>query len=364
MDNSLSNLSNIYKRKSSSRHRVSSYDRKGGNADYVYIKSQEEITICDIIGPGIINHIWMTMKNSDAEAFYYRKILLKVYYDDEIEPSILVPVGDFFGMGHGITKVFDSMPLQMAPDKGRGFNSWWPMPFRKRIRITMLSECNNLVNVYYYIDYEKVKALGDDTLYLHSQFNRSQPRQVPSLACYKDKMDFLGGEQYNLTGKDNYIILQAEGVGHYCGCNMNIFNTSTDSQHDWIGEGDDMIFIDDEPFPRLHGTGMEDYFNTAYCPKDEFSSAFQGIILAEKDNWKGRTTYYRYHIQDPIMFEKNIKVTIEMGHNNQRNDDYTSTAYWYQSEPHKSFGILPVKDRMPMDNDKMYYYGIAEKIKN
>lgn len=364
MNHSLSNLSNIYIRKSSQRERVSSYDRTGGNADYIRLAAGEEVTICAIDGKGIINHIWMTMKSMDNEPYYYRKILLKVYYDDESEPSVLVPVGDFFGMGHGITKKFNSLPLQMSPKDGRGFNSWWPMPFRKRVRISLQSECRGMSIVYFYIDYEKVNELDKDTLYFHAQFNRNEPRDVLPLSEYKDKLDFLGGQQFNTTGDENYVILHAVGAGHYCGCNLNIFNTGTDSMHDWIGEGDDMIFIDGESYPpRLHGTGMEDYFNTAYCPKEEFCSDYQGIILAEKDNWKGRSTYYRYHIQDPITFEKEIRVTIENGHNNQRNDDYTSTAYWYQTEPHKSFGIISVEERMPMDNDKMYYYGIAEKVK-
>lgn len=364
MNHSISNLSNIYIRKSSTRHRVSSYDRTGGNADYNSILSGEERTICDVEGMGIVNHIWMTMKNTGNEPFYYRKALLKMYYDDELEPSVLVPIGDFFGMGHGITKNFNSQPLQMTPKNGRGFNSWWPIPFRKRLRITILSECNSVLNVYYYIDYEKVKELDKDTLYFHAQFNRNKSRDVLPLSCYKNKLDFLGGQQFNTTGEENYVILHAKGAGHYCGCNLNIFNTSCDSQHDWIGEGDDMIFIDNDTFPpRLHGTGMEDYFNTAYCPSEESCSDYQGIILSEKENWKGRSTYYRYHIQDPITFSKEIKVTIENGHNNQRNDDYTSTAYWYQTEPHSNFGIPPLEERMPIDNEKMYYYGIPEKVK-
>jgi hypothetical protein len=360
----LSDLSNIYLRKNSTRHRVSSYDRTGGNADYLRISAGEERVLADIEGPGIVNHLWMTMRNHGNEGFYYRKILLKIYYDDEQEPSVLVPVGDFFGMGHGITRNFVSLPLQMSPQNGRGFNSWWPMPFRKRIRIMIHSECRSMCNLYYYVDYEKPETLAEDALYFHAQFNRNHPRAVPPLSSYKDKLDFLGGEQYNTTGADNHIILYAKGCGHYCGCNLNIFNTSSDGQYDWIGEGDDMIFIDGEPFPpRLHGTGTEDYFNTAFCPREEYNAPYHGIILAEKENWKGRTSYYRYHIQDPITFKKEIKVTIEIGHNNQRNDDYTSTAYWYQSEPHLSFSIPSVEERMPMDNEKMYYYGIAEKVK-
>ena len=128
-----------------------------------------------------------------------------------------------------------------------------------------------------------------------------------------------------------------------------------------------MIFIDGENWPpSLHGTGMEDYFNTAWCPTQEYHGLYHGILLGGDANWAGKVSYYRYHIQDPIMFDKSIRVTIEHGHNNQRSDDYTSTAYWYQTEPHKSWKpILKVKDRMPLPDilpfneesmDKCYNY--------
>ena len=151
------------------------------------------------------------------------------------------------------------------------------------------------------------------------------------------------------------MILEAIGKGHYVGCNINILNLRESNKWDWPGEGDDMIFIDGEEWPpTLHGTGTEDYVNMAWCPQQEYSAPYHGIILGGKDNWKGKITYYRYHIQDPIMFEKSIRVTIEHGHNNHRSDDWSSTAYWYQAEPHQPFlNLLDVSKRLPINKEEL-----------
>jgi hypothetical protein len=127
-----------------------------------------------------------------------------------------------------------------------------------------------------------------------------------------------------------------------------VHNLRITDQWNWYGEGDDMIFIDGEPFPpSLHGTGTEDYFNTSWCPDQEYSAPYHGITLPGGPNWSGKISLYRFHIEDPVCFRKSIRVTIEHGHNNHRRDDFSSTAYWYQSEPHKPFDILPVSERLP-----------------
>lgn len=150
------------------------------------------------------------------------------------------------------------------------------------------------------------------------------------------------------------MILEAEGKGHYCGCNINIHNLSTSNLWDWPGEGDDMIYIDGESFPSLHGTGTEDYVNMAWCPNEEYNAPYQGLLLGGKDNWKDKITYYRYHVKEPVMFDKSIRATIEHGHNNNRSDDWSSTAYWYQAEPHRVIApILAVKERLPVDVHKL-----------
>ena len=156
--------------------------------------------------------------------------------------------------------------------------------------------------------------------------------------------------QANLDGAHNYVILEAQGKGHYVGCHLDV-DCFARGKNDWWGEGDDMIIIDGEPFPRLYGTGSEDYFNTAFCPKTEYYTPYQGVTVNSGDAdwpWKGKNSLYRFHIEDPIYFEQSIKVTIEHGEANCLSNDYSSTAYWYQSEPHLPFpALLPVEQRLP-----------------
>lgn len=326
------------------RKRCSSYDRTGGNDDRLHIQPGETVTIADITGAGCITHMWMTMKCA-ADA-YLRKVVLRMYWDDETDASVEVPIGDFFGMGHGICKNFASAVLDMSPEDGKGFNCWFPMPFSHRAKIEVENEAEEELVLYFYIDYEQYESLPPNHARFHAQWRRENPTQGISDANMSNSEFISGGR--NLTGEGNYVILEAEGRGHYVGCHLDIYNLRFTDKWNWYGEGDDMIFIDGEPFPpTLHGTGTEDYFNTAYCPTQEFHAPYHGIILPGGPNWSGKITLYRYHIQDPIMFNKSIKVTIEHGHNNHRSDDYSSTAYWYQVEPHLPFKLLPVHLRLP-----------------
>jgi len=334
--------------RSARRKRASSYDRTGGNNDFIILEPGETETIADVKSPGCITHIWMTMACLEKNSL--RKILLKMYWDNENKPSVNVPIGDFFGLGHGITKNFTSLPFTMSPEGGRGFNCYFAMPFAEAAKIKIQSECEKeSLRLYYYIDYEVYDQLDPDLAYFHAQWRRENPCQgIPDEGMTSEEFSF-GGK--NKTGENNYVILDATGKGHYVGCHLDIHNLRDSLDFNWYGEGDDMIFIDGEEFPpSLHGTGTEDYFNTAWCPQEEVCTPYHGIILGGGRNWSGKITLYRYHIQDPVMFEKSIKVTIEHGHNNHRSDDYSSTAYWYQTEPHKVFDILPVKKRIPNED--------------
>ena len=177
----------------------------------------------------------------------------------------------------------------------------------------------------------------------------------------------MGGEQdKHLSAEGNYVLLDAEGSGQYVGCNINIHNLENSSEWDWFGEGDDAILIDDEPWPpRLHGTGMEDYLGLAWCPTQEYHALYNGCTLSPMDNYKGMASYYRFHILDPIMFDRHIRVTFEHGHNNNRSDDWSTTAYWYQTEPHKPFHpMLPVEQRLPIDQKLSEWTGRREFCKN
>jgi len=208
------------------------------------------------------------------------------------------------------------------------------------------------------VDYEIYHQLPDEMLRFHAQWRREIPTDGLSEREFGSHREWLF-EGENKDGKGNYVVVEAEGKGHYCGCHVNIHNLSTSSLWDWPGEGDDMIFIDGEPFPpRLYGTGTEDYVNMAWCPTQEYSAPYHGLILGGLHNWKGLITYYRYHIADPIMFEKEIKVTIEHGHNNHRNDDWSTTAYWYQTEPHLKFPAMKaVNERLPIIADDFIWEG-------
>jgi len=345
-------LRNLPRIRDVARRRESSWDRTGANNDFVTIKAGERYVLAKIPGAGCITHIWMTLRSNDVN--YLRNGVLRAYWDGEKDPSIEVPVGDFFGMGHGLTKNFASRPLAMSPEHGKGFNSFFAMPFKDgaQIEFTNDNPSDELI-LYFYVDYEAYDELEEGLGRFHAQWRRQNPCKGIEQG-EMDNFEFQGvwnhaGTAKNLDGAGNYVILEAEGRGHYVGCNLNIRNLRKTNEWNWYGEGDDMIFIDDDEWPpTLHGTGTEDYFNTAWCPTQEYCSAYHGVILSGGPNWADRVTLYRYHIEDPIQFAKRIRVTIEHGHANRRSDDYSSTAYWYQIEPHKRFPKLPsAKKRAP-----------------
>jgi hypothetical protein len=299
--------------------RISSFDRTGGNNDRLSIQPDETAVLADIQGPAAIHHIWVTIS---AEAFYGRKIILRMYWDGEAAPSVEVPIGDFFGVGHGLNRNLSSMPVTCSSD-GRARNCYWSMPFRHSARITVTNEGSQPVGAfYYYIDYRELPFMAEDIPYFHAIYHQEMP-------CPPGK---------------NYLILDAEGKGHYVGCNLSILQQAMG----WWGEGDDMIYIDGEGFPSLHGTGSEDYFSDAWGMRED-ENLFYGCPLQEEDFQTGsKATVYRFHIPDPVPFEKSIRVTIEHGHANDRSDLYSSVAYWYQSEPHKPFPAIPaVTERLP-----------------
>ena len=347
-------LENICFARSGKRMRCSSYDRTGGNEDRLQIVPGETVEFANIPGAGLITHIWVTMGNDyphGSEHYNTRKVYLNIYWDGEENPSVSAPIGDFFGVGHGVTRNFVSEPLQMSPQNGRSMNCWFPMPFAKGARFTVTNECFSKLFFYFYVDYEHHDSIPNDTLRFHAEWRREALTDGVDAETCPSFYHWLGGGGENTTGEGNYVILEAEGKGHYVGCNMNIHNQEKAEFLDWPGEGDDMIFIDDEPWPpRLHGTGTEDYVNTAWSPQQLHSAPQHGITMPGDDNWKGKISYYRYHMTDPINFEKSIRVTIEHGHNNHRSDDWSTTAYWYQTEPHKPLPErVPVKQRLPLD---------------
>jgi hypothetical protein len=263
----------------------------------------------------------------------------------------LTPLGDFFGVGHSATTNFASAPLQMSPEDGRAFNSFFHMPFASGARIELRSEMeSDDAVVYYYVDYETYDALDEDLARFHACWRRQNPTDGTAEGDETNE-EFLF-EGTNLDGKGNYVILEAEGQGHYVGCVLSLRSLRNTDEFDWYGEGDDMIFIDGEAFPpSLHGTGTEDYFNTAWCPTQAYSAPYHGITLPGGDNWSGPVSLYRFHVEDPVMFARSIRVTIEHGHANKRSDDVSSTAYWYQTLPHRPLELAQVEQRLPQSRD-------------
>ena len=347
MSNISGPLMDLPRLKNCRRRRISSHDETGGNRDYATIPKGSTHPLAEIEGAGCIRHIWVTIRCKDR--WYLRKILLRMYWDAEEEPSVEVPIGDFFGIGHGAAHNFVSAPLQMSPENGKGFNCWWPMPFSRGARIEVENQCNcEIQSFYYYIDYEEYDELEPGLGRLHATWRRENPTAgVPDEGM--ENREWLFGGQ-NPDGAGNYVIMEAEGRGHYVGCNVNVHNLRETEEFNWYGEGDDMIFIDGEPLPSTVGTGTEDYYGMSWCPTQEYCAPYHGLPLPGGHNWSGKITWYRYHILDPVYFEKSIRVTIEHGHANRRSDDYSSTAYWYQTEPHKKFEpMLPVEKRIPRE---------------
>ena len=359
--------------------RQSSWDRTGGNQDYVPIPQGEEKVIFDLEGPAKITHIWCTV--SSPQPYYYRSILLRMYWDDEETPSVEVPLGDFFGVGHGVASHYMSLPLNMVtrqdgPQPYSAMNCYFAMPFSKRGKIVVVNQTGaDIPNFYYAVDYETLEELPENTLRFHAQWRRQNPTDgVLDMEELKRKHTRFKGpleeisSLKNLDGAGNYVILEAKGEGHYVGCNLSIDHINPVPNVTWFGEGDDMIFIDGQSWPpTIHGTGTEDYFCAAWdYPSYKYDGPYHGISLAEicKVNgawetpgawgggsfgYSGKWTSYRFHLEDPVIFHQSIKVTVEHGHANSLSNDYSSTAYWYQSEPHQPFPeMLPVELRMPL----------------
>jgi hypothetical protein len=348
--------------------RFSSYDTTGGNIDNWKFQPGETRVIAQASGPGCIKHIWMT--TACAAPAFARRVVLRMWWDGEATPSVECPLGDFFGLGHGLFKNFVSLPLQMSPENGRGLNCWFPMPFSDGMRIEVTNECAaEVFTLYFYVDWEQYAdpAATRDLARFHAQWRRENPTQGFEIPGGPDRSDPAAWRKAywedlkNTDGAGNYVILEATGRGHYVGCHLDI-DCFERQMNDWYGEGDDMIFVDGEPWPpAIHGTGTEDYFSMAYCPTQEYQAPYHGLILyGERGGWrwKGKQSVYRYHIEDPIAFQRSIRVTIEHGHGNKLSNDYSSTAYWYQAEPHGPFPPLPpVAARLPRPDEPEYVFG-------
>ncbi len=357
-----SGLGELYRARPGRRRRESSWNRTGGNADRYVVEPGATHTLADISGAGAIRHVWVTINSTEPN--YLRRLVLRAYWDGMDRPSIEAPIGDFFGVGHGRVSNYWSQPLNMVTGGGpesqdrAAMNCFFPMPFSGGARITVENQGEEPVRaLYYYVDYDSYDSLPDDALRFHAWWRRENP--TPPRLNLSDKSNNFQktNELTNLDGHDNYLILDAEGRGHYVGCVLSVDNINPIPNFNWFGEGDDFFWIDGEKEPSLRGTGTEDYFCQAWGYPGGFNSMpYHGISYPPHpsdgpDRYAGKWTMFRFHIQDPVMFERSLKFSIEHGHANVQANDYSSVAYWYQTLPHKPFPPLAAAaDRIPIDD--------------
>lgn len=325
-------LSGLERLKDFEARRASSSDPdwKNGNADARPIAPGDTLTVASLEGPGVITHIWFTIAH-DAP-FYSRLLTLRMYWDGEEQPSVECPVGDFFGIGHGVDQSFISLPVRVSSD-GRARNCYWPMPFRKSARITVTNESDRRCHAFYsYVDWQKHRDLPADTAYFHAMYRQEHP-------CVMGR---------------NYLLADLTGRGHYVGTVQSVYHVSGG----WYGEGDDFFFIDGAAEPQLRGTGTEDYFCDAWGFRQQ-DGPFYGTPLWEGYGTGDRCTAYRWHLPDPVPFTRSLRVEIEHKGSQtfpdgkgdgfiERDDLMSSVAFWYQTEPHKPWPALPAgADRLP-----------------
>ena len=290
---------------------------------YIRIKPGETFTIAEIDGMGAIQHIWMTPTG------IWRFSILRIYWDDETEPSVECPVGDFFGMGWNEYAPLNSLAVCVNP--GSAFNCYWAMPFRKKCKITMqnINE-KDPMTLYYQIDYT-LTDVPADAAYFHTQFRRQNPDQT-SVYTIAD----------NIKGKGQFV-----GVYLAWGVNNN----------GWWGEGEIKFYLDgDGKFPTICGTGTEDYFCGSYNfdrngQYKEFCTPYSGLhqVIRPDGVYKSQQRFglYRWHILDPVRFDKDLKITIQDlgwrqgGRYLPQQSDIASVCYWYQADPHTKFPKLP-----------------------
>ena len=314
------------------------------------VEPGQTVSLMDIDGTGIINHIWMTfIDRVENELFILRNIILRMYWDNEDRPSVEVPLGDFFCCGFGRSVQVNSLPICVNPN--RAMNCYFQMPFRTHARIEIENQNEVTVPAFFFqINYRELDSLPEDTAYFHAYWNREPQTQLQ---------------------KDYTVIHNITGRGHYVGTYLAIATL----QRYWYGEGEFKFYIDgDKEYPTICSTGTEDYFGGAWSfgAKDgngsmyekTFCTPFLGYPYISRDDSYGGSDYwmndkpmergfYRFHIADPIIFEHDLRVELQQIGTGpkglyERSDDVSSVAYWYQTEPHAAYPeMLPRELRIP-----------------
>jgi hypothetical protein len=315
--------------------RSSSWDRTGGNNDAVPVEPGKDAVILDQRGAGVVTHLWFTINSADPH--HLKNLVLRAWWDGENSPSIEVPIGDFFGLGLGEYYTYQSALLAVAPIKA--LNAYFKMPFARSARLTVSNEGPvKTDSLYFAVDYITVPNLPANLGHFHAQYRQAAPCKGWTDNWTNEYTPAIN-DRKNLSGEGNYVFMEATGKGHFVG----VTHAVEQNQEGWFGEGDDMIFIDGDTLPTINGTGSEDYYNGAWdFGAQAFGYMHQGApYMVDPERIGGRYCLYRWHTESPITFEKSIRVTIEHGHANHRSDNFYSTAYWYQTEPHTEFPALP-----------------------
>jgi hypothetical protein len=343
-------LHSLYTLTSARSARCSTWDRTGGNKDWVTIAPGDTHVVADIAGPGCIRHFYAT--TIGAGRLEWRWAVLRMHWDGEETPSVEVPLGDFFGIAHCSPRPLQSLAMVANPSNDRlndfGLNCYFPMPFALGARITVENQGPARIGgvfgaFWFHVDYERwAEPPPPDAGRFHAQWRRENPTRVsPDITARNTPHP----PNTNTTGADNYVMLEAEGHGHLAGIHLQVDNLGGG----WYGEGDDMIFVDDDTWPpSIHGTGTEEVFAGGACPSLPYCSPYAGFHLVDNRDFSRFTAMYRWYLADPVRFQHRIRATIEHGHANNYENDYTSVAYWYQTEPHAQFPTLPpVEQRLP-----------------
>jgi hypothetical protein len=335
------------------------------NRDNSNVAPGQTKVLMDVKGPGVITHIWMTFLGPEPHPWAkggsanHQEMLLRMYWDGSERPAVEAPVGDFFANSFGKRSEVISLPVVV--EDADSYNCFWHMPFRKAARVEVVNQSDKRISLLYYnIDWVKKEQMSEATPYFYAQYRQEYPVQ---------------------KGKD-YVLLETEGKGHYVGTVLSVRTRSPA----WFGEGDEKIYIDGEDKPSIWGTGTEDYFLSAWGLKTTGTPYF-GVPYF--DRWGivgGHTSAYRWHVTDPIVFSKGIKVTFEhygwispdenpeyKSHSwNEREDDYSSVAFWYQTgeptfkarAPHARDRKLPCLDRIiaARDYTAQKYHGQGQAV--
>jgi hypothetical protein len=320
---------------------------EASNWDNFRVAPGETHLLLEEQGPGVITHIWITFLGPEPQDWApkgsanHQEMLLRMYWDGNPRPAVEAPVGDFFANCFGRRSEVVSLPVIV--EDADSYNCFWHMPFRESARIEIENQSDRPVGLLYYnIDWIKKDQIAADTPYFYAQYRQEYPVQ---------------------KGQD-YVLLDTKGKGHYVGTVLAVRTRSPA----WFGEGDEKIYIDGEATPSIWGTGTEDYFLSAWGLKTT-STPYFGVPYF--DQWGivgGHTSAYRWHVNDPLVFNTGIKVTLEHfgwiapDENpnyrsmswNEREDDYASVAFWYQTgeptfaarAPHARERKLPSLDRL------------------